>query len=90
MTIAAEIIFALLQDMSQVQVEQFVTILWSLWKSRNMRVWQNATETCQSWMREAVVDWLEQQTVANNRVGWLEMELVHISENMLADREGTI
>jgi len=41
-------------------------------------------------MREAVVDWLEQQTVANNRVGWLEMELVHISENMLADREGTI
>jgi hypothetical protein len=32
----AEIGFALFP---QVNGEQFVTILWSIWKSRNMRVW---------------------------------------------------
>ena len=38
-----EIIFALLQDLPQDQAHIFCTILWSLWKSRNMRVWQNTT-----------------------------------------------
>lgn len=42
-----EMIFAF-QDLSKVQVEQFVTIIWSLWKIRNMHVWQNATETSEA------------------------------------------
>jgi len=35
----AEIVFSLLQEFMQVNGEQFVTILWSIWKSRSMRVW---------------------------------------------------
>jgi len=56
---SAEIIFALLHDMSQIQVEQFVAILLSLWKSRNIHVWQNATEISYPWACEAVVEWLD-------------------------------
>jgi len=40
-----EIIFHLLENAVQVQAELFVTILWSIWKSRNLRLWQNVTET---------------------------------------------
>jgi len=49
----ANIIFALLQDLPQDQTQIFCTILWSLWKSRNMRVWQNITETCQTVVERA-------------------------------------
>jgi len=41
----AEITFALLQDRSHVQAKLFATVVWSLWKSRNLRLWQNVTET---------------------------------------------
>jgi len=44
----AEIIFVLLQERSCVQTELFATVLWSLWKSRNLRLWQNVTETSQT------------------------------------------
>ncbi|KEH19096.1 hypothetical protein MTR_8g037330 [Medicago truncatula] len=75
---------------SQVQVEQFVTILWSLWKSRNILVWQNGTETCQSILergRQLLIVWkkvnssMQQSGVVGNGVG------THIPEHMLAVRE---
>ena len=43
----AEIIFTLLQELPQGQAEQFATLLWSVWKSRNLRVWENVTDTGQ-------------------------------------------
>lgn len=50
---AAELIFALLQELSCVQAELFATVLWSLWKSLNMRLWQNVTETSQDILKRA-------------------------------------
>lgn len=44
---AAEIIFTQLQELPQGQAEQFATLLWIVWKSRNLRVWQNDTDTGQ-------------------------------------------
>jgi len=44
---AVEIIFTLLQELPQGQAEQFATLLWSVWKSRNLRVWENITDTGQ-------------------------------------------
>jgi hypothetical protein len=44
---AAEIIFTLLQELPQGQAEQFATLLWRVWKSRNLRVWENVTDTWQ-------------------------------------------
>lgn len=45
---AAEFIFALLQELSHDQAELFASVLWSLWKSRNLRLWQNVRETSQA------------------------------------------
>ena len=42
---APEIIFHLLENSVQVQAELFATLLWSIWKSRNLRLWQNVNET---------------------------------------------
>jgi len=42
---APEIIFHLLENAVQVQAELLATLLWSIWKSRNLRLWQNVTET---------------------------------------------
>ena len=44
----ADIIFALLRELTQDQSQMFATLLWSIWKSRNLRVWQNTTETTQA------------------------------------------
>ncbi|XP_039691241.1 uncharacterized protein [Medicago truncatula] len=40
-------LFSLLQEMPQGQAEQIATLLWSVWKSRNLRVWENVTDTGQ-------------------------------------------
>ena len=45
---AAEIIFALLQELTKEKAEQFAMNLWSLWKSQNLRIWQNISEKCQA------------------------------------------
>lgn len=41
----AEIVFALLQNLPQNKLEFFVSIVWSIWKSRNLKVWQNVSES---------------------------------------------
>jgi len=38
-------IFLLLQKLSRVQSQQFAALLWSLWKHRNLRLWQGENET---------------------------------------------
>ncbi len=62
----AEIIFALLQELSKEQAEQFAMNLWSLWKSRNLRIWQNVSETCQAITIRAS-QLLQQWRVANEK-----------------------
>jgi len=37
---AAEIIFTLLHELPSGQAEQFATLLWSVWKTCNLRVWE--------------------------------------------------
>lgn len=59
---AAEFIFALLQELSHDQAELFAPVLWSLWKSRNLRLWQNVTETSQAILERA------KQLLANWRI----------------------
>jgi hypothetical protein len=50
----------LLQELSHAQAELFASVLWTLWKSRNMRLWQNETETSQAILeraRQLLVNW---------------------------------
>lgn len=58
---SAEFIFALLQELSHAQAELFASVLSSLWKSRNLRLWQNEVETLQAIVARAqkllVVNW---------------------------------
>jgi hypothetical protein len=39
------LIFTFLQNFSSMQYELMATIMWSLWKSRNMKLWQQQNET---------------------------------------------
>lgn len=49
----ADIVFALLQNLPQAKIQLFVTIVWSLWKSRNMQVWQHKSESSKSIVERA-------------------------------------
>lgn len=63
---SAEFIFALLQELSHAQAELFASVLWSLWKSRNLQLWQNEVETLQAIVARAqklLVNW----RVANSK-----------------------
>jgi len=42
---APDIIFDLLQKLSASQVESIVTIMWGIWKSRNLKLWQQVSES---------------------------------------------
>nr|ABN05778.1 Polynucleotidyl transferase, Ribonuclease H fold [Medicago truncatula] len=42
---APDIIFNLLQRLSAAQIENIVTIMWSLWKARNLRLWQQVSDS---------------------------------------------
>jgi ribonuclease HI len=57
---AEETIFYLLQNLSEEQSQRLATILWSLWKHRNLKVWEDVTETCDVVVERARVlleDW---------------------------------
>ena len=41
-------VFAILQHLDQQQKQVFSVTLWSIWKHRNNKVWNNLTETAQS------------------------------------------
>jgi hypothetical protein len=41
---APEIIFHLLEHVTAMQAELIATIWWSIWKSRNLNLWQQVTE----------------------------------------------
>lgn len=45
-TSAIEAIFALLHSLSATLSQRLAAIFWSLWKHRNLKVWEDVTETC--------------------------------------------
>jgi len=42
----AEAIFSLLHSLSVTLSQQMAALLWSLWKHRNVKVWEDILETC--------------------------------------------
>jgi len=53
-------IFSLLQNLSSDLSQRFTTVIWSIWKHRNLRVWDDVTETralVVELVRSMVVDW---------------------------------
>ena len=57
---ASEAIFSLLHNLSVDLTQRLATVLWSIWKHRNLRVWDNATETSATVVERAmnmVADW---------------------------------
>ena len=43
---AIEAIFALLQSLSDTLSQRLAAIFWNLWKHKNMKIWEDITETC--------------------------------------------
>jgi hypothetical protein len=59
-THTADAIFLLLQRLNDQDAAHMAGILWSLWKHRNMRLWQNVVETCAQILERAlhlIEDW---------------------------------
>jgi len=57
---AEEAIFSLLQDLSTMREKHMVMLLWSLWKRRNLKIWEDITESCAAVIERAKVlldDW---------------------------------
>jgi len=45
---SAEIIFTLIQEQSKEKAKQFAMNVYRIWKSLNLKVGQNVSETCQT------------------------------------------
>jgi ribonuclease HI len=50
---APDIIFNLLQSMPAAQMEKIVTIMWSIWKARNLKLWQQVTDSTSTILERA-------------------------------------
>jgi hypothetical protein len=52
--------FPCLQNLSQEHVQRMAAILWSLWKHRNLKLWENENELCANVVdraRHLIEDW---------------------------------
>jgi len=64
------LIFTLLDQLPLVQRELFVTIMWSLWKRRNLKLWQQQNETIMQVLERAkhiLDDWRSAQQIMMRR-----------------------
>jgi len=64
------LIFSLLDQLPSSQKELFVTIMWSLWKRMNLKLWQQQNETCLQvveWARHLLDDWRTAQEVRSHK-----------------------
>lgn len=70
------LIFTLLDQLPLVQRELFVTIMWSMWKRRNLKLWQQQNETIMHVLERAkhtLDDWRSAQQI------WLQREDVPLT-----------
>ena len=59
---ASDTIFAILQKLSDEHSQRFAAVLWSIWKHRNLKLWQDASETGAQVLDRAIhmiEDWRE-------------------------------
>ena len=64
------LIFSLLDQLPSTQKELSVTIIWSLWKRRNLKLWQQQNETCMQVVERArhlLDDWTTAQEVRSHK-----------------------
>jgi len=64
------LIFSLLDQLPSMHKELFVTIMWSLWKRRNLKLWQQQNETCMQVVERArhlLDDWRTAQEVRSHK-----------------------
>jgi len=64
------LIFSLLDQLPSTQKELFVTIMWSLWKRRNLKLWHQQNETCMQVVervRHLLDDWRTAQEVRSHK-----------------------
>ena len=64
------LIFSLFDQLCSTQKELFVAIMWSLWKRRNLKLWQQQNETSLQVVERArhlLDDWREAQGVRSHR-----------------------
>jgi hypothetical protein len=57
---ASDWIFLLLQQFDEQQAARMVVLVWSIWKHRNMKLWNNVTETIEQILNRAynlIDDW---------------------------------
>ncbi|GAU38127.1 hypothetical protein TSUD_318140 [Trifolium subterraneum] len=59
----AELVFSILQVLASEQMSIFVTVLWSMWQSRNNKLWRNQTETASAVYDRACTVLTEWQSV---------------------------
>jgi len=62
-------VFAILQHLDQQQKKVFSVTLWSIWKHRNNKVWNNVTETAQAICARAgflITSWKNAQTIRHH------------------------
>jgi hypothetical protein len=59
-SLATNVIFSLLEHLSSELSQRLSTVIWSIWKHRNLRVWDDVTETNATVVERArnmVADW---------------------------------
>jgi len=69
------VVFTLLHQLSPNQSEQlFATVLWSLWKRKNLKLWQQKNETNTQVVERAthlLEDWRSAQNIFGGRYKWV-------------------
>ncbi|MCI04392.1 polynucleotidyl transferase ribonuclease H fold, partial [Trifolium medium] len=66
---AIDAIFSLLHDLSSELNQRMAAILWSVWKHRNLKLWQNESELCAQVVDRAkslIDDWKKANTPSVN------------------------
>jgi len=80
---APDIIFNLLEKLPSVQIERIVTIMWSIWKARNLKLWQHVSDSTVT-ILERAKHLLEGWRAANRKQLITSQEVVPAPPNCLS------